>query len=525
MAGREKRFQLYLEQTNWLFYGSLVLFAFFAFLVVGSREPVLFADSGAYMKVERTEGVMPLYPLFLLVNQYLFGMDRYLEPVIVEQAVLAAVCVILFTKVVKDGFCLHIWEGYLVFFLSLMPFTMEMPQAMATQLILTEGLSYALFYLFVIVLFKAVWTKKFRWFAGSLGMAVLLAMVRSQLQILFGVCGVVFLYMVYRQECEKRGVSWIVRLAVGTVGCLVICLGGIFAISRITTAYKKAVESDCMLTRIVMKVQFPDMYEEYISGQSGGLAEEEVQEAAEPSSVKAVALTVPTSQYVTLIFSRGMYEADREDEFLFDDEAVRSIYLASYEAVDAEKQRYAYAKKGLWMWQDIVGGIGQIGKTCFSIPTTYYVENDPELVLSDHYAATRNAHLTTIGLSLLKAHFSRFLYHTLMMLPQAFICTVFFQIKPIYLLCHLVTLFLYLSAFVLMVWGFADKKADKKCAEFMALVLGSNVVMVIVISLVFFGQQRYLVYNFGTFYIAYYLLLRELWNSRIRDRVRKWRKA
>ena len=72
-----------------------------------------------------------------------------------------------------------------------------------------------------------------------------------------------------------------------------------------------------------------------------------------------------------------------------------------------------------------------------------------------------------------------------------------------------------------MVWGFADKKADEKCAEFMALVLGSNVVMVIVISLVFFGQQRYLVYNFGVFYIAYYLLLRELWNCRIRDRLKE----
>ena len=46
--------------------------------------------------------------------------------------------------------------------------------------------------------------------------------------------------------------------------------------------------------------------------------------------------------------------------------------------------------------------------------------------------------------------------------------------------------------------------------------------MVVVISLVFFGQQRYLVYHFGTFYIAYYLLLRELWNCRVRDQVRDY---
>ena len=72
-----------------------------------------------------------------------------------------------------------------------------------------------------------------------------------------------------------------------------------------------------------------------------------------------------------------------------------------------------------------------------------------------------------------------------------------------------------------MVWGYMDRKANQKCAEFMALVLGSNVVMAVVISLVFFGQQRYLVYNFGAFYIAYYLLLRELWIGRIRGRAVK----
>ena len=69
-----------------------------------------------------------------------------------------------------------------------------------------------------------------------------------------------------------------------------------------------------------------------------------------------------------------------------------------------------------------------------------------------------------------------------------------------------------------------DRRADRKCAEFMALVLGSNVVMVVVISLVFFGQQRYLVYNFGAFYIAYYLLLRELWKGYICDKAIKWRR-
>ncbi len=47
--------------------------------------------------------------------------------------------------------------------------------------------------------------------------------------------------------------------------------------------------------------------------------------------------------------------------------------------------------------------------------------------------------------------------------------------------------------------------------EFMCSVLGTNLILIGVISLVFFGQQRYLVYNFGIFYISYFLLLMQLW--------------
>ncbi len=148
---------------------------------------------------------------------------------------------------------------------------------------------------------------------------------------------------------------------------------------------------------------------------------------------------------------------------------------------------------------------------CFYVQSKFYSEKYPDVYHSDNYSTARNHNQLLIGLTLLKAHFGRFLYHTVMMLPQAFICTVFFQIERIYLLCHLVTLFLYLSAVALMIWAYKDKGAGKAYGEFMCCVLGTNLVMVLVISLVFFGQQRYLVYNFGIFYIAYFLLLMRLW--------------
>lgn len=506
--------QLKKKQKDILFYGFLFVLALVIFLFVGSREPVLFDDSGSYTKVKLIEGVMPIYPLFLLANQWLFGMDGYLRIVIIEQALLAAVCILLFVKEIKTRFQMHYLEGFLLFFLALLPYTTEMPQAMMPQVILTEGLAFSLFYLLMILFLRAVWEKSYKFLAASFGMVLLLAMLRSQLQILFGVCGILLLYLAWHR-CRKKRIGFLI----GAAGCVLVSILGIFLTSSLSKRYNAFADDNMP----IIQFQDPERYQEILEKQAKKRAEQkESGKTAQESLSAAPAQERPVlgAQYTSLIFSRGMYEADAEDVQLFEDDMIRGLYQVLYAAADEEQQRYVYAQKGLWMWKDIVGGIGSVGKTALYAGTDYYRETYPQYKGAD-FNALWNRSLQTIGVALLKEHFGRFLYHTLMLLPQAFICTVFFQIKPIYLLCHLVTLFLYLSALALMIWGYADRKAANQGAEFMALVLGSNVVMILIISIVFFGQQRYLVYNFGIFYMAYYVLLRQLWNSRIRDHVKR----
>ena len=533
MGSRMHMPQLNRRQTDTLFYVSLAMLALFVFLFVGSDVPVLFDDSGSYMRVERFEGVMPVYPLFLLLNQYLFGSERYLQVVIVEQAVFAGVCILLFVREIRGHFGLRYWEGYLLFFLSLLSFTTEMPTAMITQTILTEGLAYAFFYLLTILFLRAVWRKSYGFLAGSFMMVFFLAMLRSQLQILFGVCGILFLFLTWHRSGQGRRES--TRLAgvlrktlgflAGVIGCMLISLAGIGLVAVTANGYYRLITDNMKVNMFIMKVQEPEYYEEFrLGGDGEERAGQEIEQAIREQQEKMTSLGRPilTSQYTSLLFSRGMYEAEEEDQELFEDQMISGLYDTLYAAVDQERQRYAYAQKGLWMWRDIVGGIGSVGKTAVATGGVYFQENWPEIYESDNFNAVWNNSLQTIGMELLKAHFGRFVYHTLMMLPQAFICTVFFQIKPIYLLCHLVTLFLYLSALALMIWGYADRKVANRCAEFMALVLGSNLVMIGIISMVFFGQQRYLVYNFGIFYAAYYVLLRELWNCRLSALLEKY---
>lgn len=500
-------------QTEWLFYLSLTMLSVIIFFFLGDTGYVLFDDSPSYMNFyANMEGVMPIYPFFLHGNKLLFGEERYLYAVIVEQAVIASICVIVFTGVIKKRFCLKYWEAYVCYALTLMPFTTDMPKTMTTHEILTEGLAYAVFYLFMAALMYTVWDKSIKWLGISCLLTLVLSLIRSQLQILFGVCGVICIYIVMLRQSKTRQKKWLLRILCGLAGCIIISLAGVMCVGKISSAYQQ------------FKNEGRRDQQELAKRQEEQSNQQESLERVDKDEGEKKKQELRTSQYVSLIFSRGMYEADAEDYRLFEDEQVRDLYLTMYPQIDQAQCRYAYAVPGLWMWKDIVGGIGSVGVKCLFIQNEFYQEKYPDLVYSDAYSTVRNNNQIQIGLTLIRAHFGRFLYHTAMLLPQAFICTVFFQIERIYLLCHLVTLFLYLSAAALTIWAYKDKKVGRPYGEFMCLVLGANLVMVLVISLVFFGQQRYLVYNFGIFYIAYFLLLMQLWKLYGRDfTLRIWR--
>lgn len=522
----KKRRALKLNKNGFCLLLFAAVFAFF--LLTGRKGPVLFDDSGSYMRFSWHEGVMPVYPIFLLLNQYICGNGSllWLWAVVVEQALLAAFSIVILEETVRRRMGLYFAEGILFALLALYPYTIEMPTAVMTQAILTEGIAYSLFYIFLTVLLLAVWEKSYGWLCGAFCMTAILTATRSQLQMLFGVCGIVFLYLICMRGKKAGKGQKIARFFGGVLGCVAISLLGILLAAGIVRGYRVVLlQPYGSLKMFALSIQDPEGYQEALEAQREHdremVEQQENEEELPEEEENLIEKNFSTSQYLTLIFSRGMYEADREDADLFQDEVLRGLYLALYDVVDAEEERYAYADEGLWMWKDIVGGIGKIGGSCFLTPSEYYVGYAPEVIRSDDFSTIRHSHLQTIGLTLIKAHFGRFLYHTLMLLPQAFISTVFFQYAPLYLFCHLVTAFLYLSAFALMIWGYAEQRAKKEGAEMMALVLGTNVVMVFIISMVFFGQQRYLVYAFGPFYIAYYLLLRQLWCVRIREFLRR----
>ena len=205
------------------------------------------------------------------------------------------------------------------------------------------------------------------------------------------------------------------------------------------------------------------------------------------------------SQFTSLIITRGVYEIDEDDIELFDSPEMKEIFKRVYDAIDAEQYRYVYARQDLYMWRDLVKDeipiivFGHVGA---------YLRDHPQVQLNNVQICRE------LGMKVLLHHFDRYLYHSFRMMVSGFISSIFFQIERIYLLCHVITLLLYLAAAAGIIYCL-KKGGNKKVAAFAGTTLGYIFLMVVVTNLVFLGLQRYMVYAMGIFYCGMYLLARE----------------
>ena len=145
-------------------------------------------DTAGYLAERGKEGILPGYPMFLGFFKTLLGQQYYLHGVVAAQCILAIICTLLFVLTLRAQFRLRGEECILLYVGSMLPFSIYLPESGITHQILTEGITYALFYLFFITVIKAVWSLQYKWYLGSVFMAFVLGLIRSQMLFLQAVC-------------------------------------------------------------------------------------------------------------------------------------------------------------------------------------------------------------------------------------------------------------------------------------------------------------------------------------------------
>lgn len=394
------------------------------------------------------QGVMPGYPAFLQLMKRLFGEEEYLNAAVVAQCVLAILVTIIFIYAIDRRIHLKSCECLLLLMATMLPFSIYLPEVGITHQVMTEGIAYSLYYVFFTCCLEALWTKKGKWLVISEIISILLVFVRSQLVILQVIT--VFLMLYYIKKKAKKLTQTIVCVIAGM---------GILGFVSFFLLYGENTEKK----------------QEYIKDEN--------------------------TQIDTLIICRGLFEGEESDADLFEDKSVKEIYIRSYHIAEQKEELYSFVEPGLYMWEKLVSD--KLGKAVDQA-IYEYDEQYPEVREFNEAQIDR-----IIGITLLREHFGRYLYHTFRLMLPSLIASVFFQIRPIYLLCHVIAVMIYLFAIA----GCVILRKQHKSPDVVMLMgfsIFSSLVFVIVTNIVFIGLQRYVVYGMGIFYCALYLVVREL---------------
>lgn len=497
MAQKLKKIAGVLDRKS-VYYLSMAAVFIIEFLCLGEKGYVLREDSPAYLTFTGRVGIMPLYPLFLYVNRRLLGEGIYLYAVFVEQTALAGISIFALTEFMRRRFRLSYIASYPVYlFAMFMPFTVNYPESISNHDILTEGLAFPLFYFYMICFLKSIFDKKYKDIALLILVSIPLALTRTQLQLMAVLNAAAFFYVAWMKGRSLRwarqigrGILYVFAAAMIVVVSEGMVLGGNSVGQRVIAAISR---SEAQAEEAAVEEEAEKAVRE-VSGES--MSGESVSQDKESTQTTAETVSNVTSQYGHLLIDKAVYEIDEDDYLLFEDEEMQKLCRAIFEAADSRGSRYVYARNDLWMWQDIMNGIGS-GVDVVNAGWAAYLDENSDTDLS--YSAVNQ-----IAATLALEHLGRIIYHTLCMMPQGFICTVFFQKSSIYLLCHILTLLIYLSAFVLVIWGYRNQKIPRQYPEALLGCIVINVLFVVIVSVMFFAMQRYLVYCFGIFYAAYY---------------------
>lgn len=478
--------------SNRIYVLSFLVLGLLFFNFVGQQGYLEMRDTAGYKTPGIEQGIMPLYPLFLNLIHLVCG-NAYLTVAAFIQGIIAAVCLTVFVYQIVTLFRLQKAEGYLLWIACLLPFSIELPDYVITHMIYSESLSYACYYLYVLCLLYAVVLRSGKWLCITFGTSLFMSLIRPQLLLLFIVWALAVMYINLTVGSKKLW-SFMKSLPVMAVGIVM----GVVLTYSIRGFYVTTL--DIMFIDRFVAAEENNVATEEIKSETD---ENQQQDEALASTDKSAIMRANTAQIGSALIVRGFFEADSEDIKYYKTEEMQDIFARTYEKCDKMGYSYRYAGSGLWMWEDL---------------TKPYIYDEVDEAISEYCNenntnepyANQNKIKLQLGITEILVHPVRFLYHSFRLMIPGFISCVFFNIESVYLLCHIITLFLYLSALTMAIITIRNAKCDSRTGVFMLMVVLGCLVFVGVTNMLFYGMQRYFLYQIGIFYCAYYLVFRQM---------------
>lgn len=462
--------------------------AYVAMFVIGtllllfvSRETGYYIqnDSHTYMELGNKHGVMPLYPLFLYGMRVVFGVEAYLTWVVYVQTIFAVAASLFAVSYFEKKYKLGLLESVVCYIALLLLFNIDYIFSGTTHQILTEGLVYPLFYVYIVFLFRSIDNKWAINTVINVLLVCILSMLRSQMKMMIVISAFVAFY--YWSRC------WYI-----TKKAKNIIVAFVSAIVIAAAAFALCAGIDSVLQHVTMNI---------VQNQNGAISEDKTDSDITAANVTPVEHGV--NQAFDLFDGKILYTAEETDVDLFEDKDVRLVYSIIYKAMDEEKCLYKYAEPGLNKWRSMLA-FNNCSRVCSEAYTEYI---DCHSELSGDFISYYDA-MSEITSVLLQHHWSDMISHIGVFYLHGVMCGVCFENEEHLVLCYLVTIVSYLFAIGMIVMRLIQKETDKRDVELLILTIILMMMLNAMVAIPLFTIRRYVCYFIGIYYALLFICLR-----------------
>lgn len=434
------------ELSRSIYFVSLFVLGIIFFFLIGQQGPIVTDDSKTYLSFSQgVSSIYLLYPRFLQFFSAIFGEKYFLYAVYMVQGFFAITVSVVLTEFFRKEYKLNYSMAFVVFLLSVLPYGYSLPESVVTHHILTEGVAFPVFTLFMLVTIKLFLYEKKRYLCEGLLLSVILVMLRSQLLVLL----LVFLLL---------GVFFVIK---GLYNKVPVEKKRRFIIFHITGGLLVAVLSAALFYKVL--------------------------------------LTGQLSQFSDAITGRVLCLIEYEDRELFEGET-QEVFEALYK--NASDKGNLIDLNETQRANEIAESINENTKDWVVVISDFYSEKYGDLQQADkmYKYRMRNA----VVWELFEVHLADYLILTMKLLPHSFVASIFIQPDALYELCHVIAAVIYLFAIAILVYVI-KKECELKYLKPIMLTLFVIIFNVVVTNVFFYGQQRYVVYPFGIFYISVFI--------------------
>ncbi len=422
------------------------------FFAIGGARTILFKDSDRFIIWSYVSAgqrrMYILYPGLLKLCRIIFGEESYIDAIWWIQSVFAFMATHILARRISVEYELKGILRIICFCFLLTPYSFMMPEAAVTHYVFTEGISISLFYLswfFVIGLIQRLNAADM---ILMIAVEVLMFFTRTQLIIFLPISIAILLFTaLFRRYFVGKEKRW----------CIVCVLSMLIGMLTIHVAYNLAASYLCNGTNVSQLV-------EALSGRA-----------------------------VTTI---GL---DTSEHF---DGADAEIVSAIYDRMKEEGTSFDDFPESVMDYEDMHVIINTNTRDSDEVMWEYYRTHRMTENGEDYRSKGR------IVSKLMDINRFRFYSICMRLMPSSLVASIFVQPKSIRLICYFTAAVIYACALLLIiVMLFTHMNA--KYRLFLSSVLFSIFVNATFCNLILYGQQRYVIYCMGLFYVSLMIAFEE----------------